>query len=53
MLTLSRVMAWVLLGLGVAILIETIWVGGGQVGFLGGGVFVLLGILRIRALGER
>jgi len=50
MVTLSRVMAWVLLGLGVAILAETVWVGGGQVGFLGGAVFVLLGIIRIRSL---
>ena len=43
-------MAWVLLALGIAILNETIFVGGGQVGFLAGAVFVLLGILRIRAL---
>jgi hypothetical protein len=50
MLALTRVMAYVLLGLGIAILVETIFVGGGQVGFLAGGVFVLLGILRIRAL---
>jgi hypothetical protein len=50
MLTASRVMAWVLLALGIAILAETIFVGGGQVGFLAGTVFALLGILRIRAL---
>ena len=50
MVALSRAMAWVLLGLGIAILVETIWVGGGQVGFLGGAVFVVLGILRLRAL---
>jgi hypothetical protein len=50
MVALSRVMAWVLLGLGIAILVETIFVGGGQVGFLAGAVFVVLGVLRIRAL---
>jgi hypothetical protein len=50
MLAASRVMAYVLLALGVAILVETIFVGGGQVGFLAGAVFVVLGVLRIRAL---
>ena len=50
MVALSRVMAWVLLGLGIAILAETVWVGGGSVVYLGGAVFVALGVLRIRAL---
>jgi hypothetical protein len=50
MLAASRVMAYVLLALGIAILAETVWLGGGQVGFLAGAVFVLLGVIRIRAL---
>ena len=50
MLLISRVLAYTLLGLGVAILAETIWVGGGQVGFLAGAVFVVLGVIRLRAL---
>jgi hypothetical protein len=48
MLAASRVMGYVLLGLGIAILAETIWLGGGQVGFLAGAVFVILGLLRLR-----
>jgi hypothetical protein len=50
MLALGRVMAYLLLALGIAILVETAFVGGGQVGFLAGAVFALLGIIRIRAL---
>ncbi|HET7171403.1 MAG TPA: hypothetical protein VFI18_07190 [Gaiellales bacterium] len=50
MVTLTRVMAYVLVVLGIAILVETIWVGGGQVGYLSGAVFVVLGVLRLRAL---
>ena len=50
MLAASRVMAYVLLALGVAILAETIWLGGGQVGFLSGAVFVILGLLRLRSV---
>jgi hypothetical protein len=50
MLGASRVMAYVMLGLGIAILAETAWLGGGQVGFLAGAVFILLGIVRLRAL---
>jgi hypothetical protein len=50
MLRVSRVLAYVLLGLGIAILAETIWIGGGPVGFLAGAVFVLLGVVRLRAL---
>lgn len=50
MLRVSRVLAYVLLGLGIAILAETIWIGGGAVGFLAGAVFVLLGVVRLRAL---
>ena len=50
MVTLTRVMAYVLVALGIAILAETVWVGGGEVGYLSGAVFVVLGALRIRAL---
>jgi hypothetical protein len=46
----SRAIAYVLVGLGIAIVAETIWLGGGQVGFLAGAVFVLLGVIRLRAL---
>jgi hypothetical protein len=50
MVAASRTVAYVLLVLGIAILAETIWLGGGQVGFLAGAVFVLLGVIRLRAL---
>ena len=50
MAAVGRVMAYVLLVLGIVILAETIWIGGGQVGVLAGAVFVILGILRLRAL---
>ena len=50
MLAATRVLAYFLLALGVAILAETIWLGGGQVGFLAGAVFVILGLIRLRAL---
>jgi hypothetical protein len=49
MLTVQRVMALVLLLIGVALLVETVAIGGGQVGFLAGAVFVALGLLRLRA----
>jgi hypothetical protein len=49
MVTAQRVMAVVLLLLGVALLVETLVIGGGQVGFLAGTVFVALGLLRLRA----
>jgi hypothetical protein len=50
MVTASRAVAYVLLALGVAILAETIWLGGGQVGFLAAAVFIALGAIRLRAL---
>ena len=50
MVAAARAVAYVLLAIGIAILAETIWLGGGQVGFLAGAVFVLLGLLRLRAL---
>ena len=49
MVTVQRLMAVVLLLIGAALLVETIAVGGGQVGFLAGTVFVALGLLRLRA----
>jgi hypothetical protein len=50
MVALTRIVAYVFLAIGVAILAETIWLGGGQVGFLAGAVFLVLGVLRLRAL---
>jgi hypothetical protein len=47
---LNRVLAIAFLAIGVALLVETAALGGGQVGFLAGGVFVLLGVLRWRAM---
>ncbi len=50
MVAVGRLMAYVLVALGIAILAETIWIGGGTVGYLSGAVFIVLGIIRIRAL---
>ena len=50
MIAVNRVVAYVFLAIGVAILAETIWLGGGQVGFLAGAVFIVLGVIRLRAL---
>jgi hypothetical protein len=44
-----KFLAALLLVIGVALLIETIAVGGGQVGFLAAAVFIALGLLRLRA----
>jgi hypothetical protein len=49
MLTAQRAVALVFLLLGVALLVRTISLGGGQVGFLAAAVFLLLGALRLRA----
>lgn len=49
MLRLNRAIAYVFLGLGVALLIETIAIRGGSVGYLAGVVFIALGVLRLRA----
>jgi hypothetical protein len=49
MLTANRVLALVFVVLGCAILVRTLTLGGGQVGFLAGAVFVALGVLRWRA----
>ena len=50
MIAASRAVAYLFLAIGAAILAETIWLGGGQVGFLAGAVFVLLGVIRLRAM---
>jgi hypothetical protein len=50
MIAASRAVAYLFLAIGVAILAETIWLGGGQVGFLAGAVFILLGVIRLRAI---
>ncbi len=50
MLRAHRVIAVVLLAIGVALLVETALLGGGQVGLLMGAVFCALGVLRWRAL---
>ena len=49
LLRANRVMAVVLLAIGVALLVETAYVGGGAVGFILGAGFVVLGYLRLRA----
>jgi hypothetical protein len=48
----NRILAVVLVVIGVAALVETALLGGGQVGFLVGVVFVALGVIRWRALGR-
>jgi hypothetical protein len=50
MVALTRVIAYAFLAIGLAILAETLWLGGGQVGFLAGAVFIVLGVIRLRAL---
>jgi hypothetical protein len=49
MLRLNRAIAYVFLALGVALLVETIAIHGGSVGYLAGVVFIALGVLRLRA----
>jgi hypothetical protein len=49
MLRAQRLVALVFLALGVALLVRTVTLGGGQVGFLAAAVFLLLGLLRLRA----
>ncbi len=44
-----KFLAWLLLVIGFALLVETIAIGGGQVGFLAAAVFIALGLLRLRA----
>ena len=50
MIAANRAVAYLFLASGLAILAETIWLGGGQVGFLAGAVFIVLGAIRLRAL---
>jgi hypothetical protein len=49
MLRTQGAVALVFLALGVALLVRTVTLGGGQVGFLAAAVFLLLGLLRLRA----
>jgi hypothetical protein len=49
MLRAQRLVALVFLALGVALLVRTVTLGGGQVGLLAAAVFLLLGLLRLRA----
>jgi hypothetical protein len=53
LLLVNRILAGAFLVIGVALLVETAALGGGQVGFLSGAVFVILGILRWRAMHPR
>ena len=53
MLTANRIMAAVMVAVGLAILVETVAVGGGQVGFLIGAALLVLGVLRWRAARSR
>lgn len=50
MLAVNRILAYVFILIGVALLVETALLGGGEVGFLGGAVFIALGLLRRRAM---
>jgi hypothetical protein len=50
MLLVNRLLSVAFLVIGVALLIETALLGGGEVGFVAGAVFIALGILRRRAL---
>ena len=53
LLLVNRILAVAFLVIGAALLIETAALGGGEVGFLSGAVFVVLGILRWRAMNPR
>lgn len=56
LLLLNRILAGAFLVIGAALLVETVVVGGGvglQVGYLAGVVFIVLGILRWRAMNPR
>jgi hypothetical protein len=50
MLLVNRILSLAFLVIGVALLIETAVLGGGEVGFVAGAVFIALGILRRRAM---
>ena len=53
LLLVNRILAGAFLVIGAALLIETAALRGGDVGFLSGAVFVVLGILRWRAMNPR
>jgi hypothetical protein len=50
MLMINRILSVAFVVIGVALLIETAVLGGGEVGFVAGAVFIALGILRRRAM---
>jgi hypothetical protein len=50
MLAANRILSYVFILIGVVLLVETALLGGGQVGFIAGAVFVALGLLRRRAM---
>jgi hypothetical protein len=50
MLMVNRILSIAFIVIGVALLIETAVLGGGEVGFVAGAVFIALGILRRRAM---
>ena len=49
MVRANRVMAWILIAIGVALLVESVLVGGGTFGYYIAAVFIALGIVRFRA----
>jgi hypothetical protein len=50
MLVVNRAFAYGFIALGVALLVRTTLAGGGQVGYLTGAIFLLLGVMRLRAM---
>jgi hypothetical protein len=46
----NRILSYAFIAIGAALLIETALLGGGEVGFLAGAVFIALGLLRRRAV---
>jgi len=49
-IAVNRILAYVFIVIGVVLLVETAVLGGGEVGFLAGAVFIALGLLRRRAV---
>ena len=49
MIAVNRILAYAFIVIGVVLLVETAVLGGGEVGFLAGAVFIALGLLRRRA----
>jgi hypothetical protein len=49
-IAVNRILAYVFIVIGVVLLVETAVLGGGEVGFLAGAVFIVLGLLRRRAI---